>query len=257
MPPATSGDEQKAMLDSLLKAWSDTSPMVTTATGAYAGHALTVTFQNITPGSAEHQAWLDKLTILERFNGQTFRDVPTGTGAVSLNFVTQQMSLLDQSYAALKDSVYQGLVLQTRLRAVFDALTVELDASGLVFDFASSEQLLGERVSANARSGIQDMLDFHRGIKPMIEGQSGGYLKFVTDTLHAQGDLSAFSDLLAEHKILIGAGGAAVSLSGGTGEISFWAVSWAIPLLEIVGRMCWKGGRRHLLFMDHPLFDFR
>ena len=67
---------QRQQLDGLLAAWSDTSAMATTATGAYAGHTLHISLQGVSADSAEHQAWLTKLTILERFNGQTFRPVP-------------------------------------------------------------------------------------------------------------------------------------------------------------------------------------
>jgi hypothetical protein len=74
--------QQTALLDRFLGAWSGTSAMATTATGAYDGHPLTIGFQGITAGTAAHQAWLDKLTVLERFTGQTFRPVSDGTGAV-------------------------------------------------------------------------------------------------------------------------------------------------------------------------------
>ena len=49
---------QQALLDPLLKAWSNTSAMPTTFTGAYAGHSLTV---NGLPaaGTPERQAWED------------------------------------------------------------------------------------------------------------------------------------------------------------------------------------------------------
>lgn len=53
---------QVSELDALISAWSNTSTMATTATGAYAGHPLTVNFAGITQGTPEHQAWLDKLT---------------------------------------------------------------------------------------------------------------------------------------------------------------------------------------------------
>ena len=75
---ATSKSAQMALLDPLLKAWSDTSTMAATFTGAYAGHALTVDMQGVwspdnvsNPGTPAYQAWADKLTIMEHFNGRT------------------------------------------------------------------------------------------------------------------------------------------------------------------------------------------
>lgn len=82
---ATTNAAQRNQLDALIRAWSDTSTMLTTATGAYAGHPLTVTFGAITNGTPEHQAWLDKLSIVERFNGRTYRVVPAGSEAVTMS----------------------------------------------------------------------------------------------------------------------------------------------------------------------------
>jgi hypothetical protein len=73
---AATRTDQRNLLDTLIKDWSDTSTMAATATGAYAGHPLTVTFQGVTNGTPEYQAWLDKLSIMERFNGRTFNGVP-------------------------------------------------------------------------------------------------------------------------------------------------------------------------------------
>jgi len=74
---ATTRTGHRNLPDSLIKAWPDTSTMATTATGTYTGHPLTVSFQGITNGTPEYHAWLDQLTILERFNGRTFRQVPS------------------------------------------------------------------------------------------------------------------------------------------------------------------------------------
>ena len=134
---AATRDTQQAQLDSLIEAWSDTSTMATTATGAYAGHDLTLSFAGITNDSVEYLAWLDKLTVLERFNGRTFQTVPDGTGPVTLNFSTGQMDLLDQSYEALRDSVYGALVMQTRFKPLIETIDLVLTgaANEGVFEF--------------------------------------------------------------------------------------------------------------------------
>ena len=112
---ASNREAQVAQIVALLKAWSDTSTMATTATGAYAGHTLTIGFQDVASGSPEYQAWLDKLTALERFNGRTFRPVPEGDVPVNLNFSIGQMVLLDRSYAVLKSWLYGALLMQAHL----------------------------------------------------------------------------------------------------------------------------------------------
>ncbi|OAI26389.1 hypothetical protein [Methylomonas koyamae] len=43
---------QQALLDTVLKAWSDTSTMAGTFTSAYAGHSLSVNIRNVAAGSA-------------------------------------------------------------------------------------------------------------------------------------------------------------------------------------------------------------
>ncbi|MEQ1592734.1 MAG: calcium-binding protein [Thiobacillaceae bacterium] len=153
---------QQTQLDTLLKTWSDTSTLATTATGAYAGHALTVNFAGVTNGSAAHQAWLDKLTVLERFNGRTFQTVPTGTAPVTLNFSAGQMSLLDQSYAALQDSVYGALVLQTRFKPLIESVDLVLTAGGIELDFSGVELGLQARIDANPAEGLKDLIEFNR-----------------------------------------------------------------------------------------------
>jgi len=50
-----------------------------------------------------------------------------------------QTPLLDQSYAQLKESVYGGLVLQTRLKAYMDEISLSIDAGGVTVDFAAME----------------------------------------------------------------------------------------------------------------------
>ncbi len=72
--------DQRNLLDTLIRAWSDTSPMLTSATGAYQGHPLTINFESIAAGTPEYNAWLDKLSIMERFNGRTFNVVAAGSG---------------------------------------------------------------------------------------------------------------------------------------------------------------------------------
>ncbi len=75
---ATTRSAQMALMDGILKEWSNTSTMATTFTGAYTGHALTVNIQGAS--GAAYTAWAEKLSLLERFNGRTFNAVPAGTG---------------------------------------------------------------------------------------------------------------------------------------------------------------------------------
>ena len=113
------------------------------------------------------------LGVLERFNGVTFVTVgndhittsqgqnrpvissaitpgdPAGgngtiieTGATKylpITLAAPQITLLEQSYAQLKESVYDGLVMQTRLKPYLDAVTLSIDESGVRLDYSGKE----------------------------------------------------------------------------------------------------------------------
>lgn len=89
-----------------------------------------------------------RLAILERFNGSRFvtvgeSGIVTGTGQslakqsaagggyVFMQLNTGNQGLLEQSYGALKESVYGGLVLQTRLKGYLDAISLTVDEGGM------------------------------------------------------------------------------------------------------------------------------
>ena len=160
---ATTRADQLALLDGVVKAWSDTSLMLTTATGAYTGHSLTLSLEGVAQGSPQYHAWLEKLTILEHFNGRTFRVVPTGTAPVTVTFFGGTLSLLDQSYAALKSSIYDGLLLQTRLKPYLDAIALATDAQGnIILDFTGTTDTFTTRYSQAPGEAVRDLLDLQR-----------------------------------------------------------------------------------------------
>ena len=129
---ATTRAGQLAQLDTLLQGWSDTSSMLTTATGAYGTRPLTILFEGVAEGSPAYAAWLEKLSVLERFNGQTFRPVPADPAApVRVDLLREQQQLLDRAYATLRESVYQSFFLQTRGRDYVDAATTGLTSTAV------------------------------------------------------------------------------------------------------------------------------
>jgi Ca2+-binding RTX toxin-like protein len=213
---ATTRETQQAQLDSLIKAWSDTSTMATTVTGAYAGHTLTVTFQDVTSGSPEYEAWLDKLTVLEHFNGRTFRQVATGSDPVTVSFSHAQMDLLDQAYSALKDSVYNDIILQTRLKPVIDQMSLTLDASGAHLDLGGVETALNARVTANAHDGLTDVLDFVRATQEQLPPQGWDAYGYLATVLRSLPDLTVVQDVLNAFHVQID-GTAGTTLNGVAG----------------------------------------
>ncbi|MCL1481105.1 MULTISPECIES: hypothetical protein [unclassified Marinobacter] len=112
---ATTRDEQLALLDGLLTEWSQTSELAVIADGAYDGLPTNISVSGFAEGSAGYDEWINKLQILERFNGRTFVSPADGATEVNLNFFAARRNFLDQSYESLRQSVYDGLLLQTRL----------------------------------------------------------------------------------------------------------------------------------------------
>lgn len=207
---AGSRDTQRSLLDQIVKAWSDTSSMPTTCTGAFSGHTLTLTWNGVAAGAAT-QTWDDKLTILEHFSGRTFREVPTGTDAVSVTINVAAQNLLQQSYDALKESVYRGLALQTRLQPYIDDIGLLATDNGFRFDFTQLNADFDAKIAADPAGGIADLSDFLVSTKEMLAGSGWDGMTLLTDKLNA---VSPSSDVL---KTLAGGG---LLVSGQTGWIS-------------------------------------
>lgn len=93
--------------------------------------------------------WEKKIHILEAFNGRYFFKLPNEAGAqnsggaglsasgggggsdgiaaapqLTIMFTQQQIDLLNQSYDALKESIYSSLVMQTRFKPLFDKINL-------------------------------------------------------------------------------------------------------------------------------------
>jgi len=138
---------------------------------------------------AEVQRIGQMLDTLETFNGQTFYTfngstmssgstgsinlATAGSGmlngvlvmgdfpvAVSIN--ANQFALLQQSYDALKQSVYDGLVMQTRLKGYVDSIELVIDENGLHFDFSGVDAALATLAQTDPGRAVIDCLDLMR-----------------------------------------------------------------------------------------------
>ncbi|MFC5771594.1 calcium-binding protein, partial [Thauera sinica] len=145
--------------------------------------------------------WSNKIHILEAFNGEYFFDLPTQNGELrpgavglsngqsggavillgwperilNVSYTQGQLDLLQQSYDALKQSVYEGLLSQTRLKPYLDAVQLTIDDSGLKFDFAAMETLLDQAYATDPRSAMFDVLELrkHQGDALLAMGWDG------------------------------------------------------------------------------------
>jgi len=137
------------------------------------------------------QANISKMIqILEKFNGETFLqingnvfqgfgDTILTTDSVSFNVLIggnslttssstslifaqlspYQLKYLEQSYDSLKASVYDSLVLQTRLKPYIDSIELTIDENGLGLDISGVIQMLNSRAEADVKNAILDWDD--------------------------------------------------------------------------------------------------
>jgi hypothetical protein len=124
------------------------------------------------------------IDVLETFNGSTFVSVQDlgvvrGNGQVVntrtetdpalglvsthlyLQLADQQATLLEQSYDALKQSLYDGLVLQTRLKPYLDAVSLNIDATGIHADFSALDSRLAAEYLADKPQRLRRSVRTH------------------------------------------------------------------------------------------------
>lgn len=196
---APTRDAQQALLDDLVKSWGATSTLAVTGQGAYGGRPVTVVFAGIASGTPEYAAWMHKLNTLERFNGRAyFTNLPAGSGPVTLTVFAQSMALLDQAYAALKDSVYDSLILQTRLAGMTNGIDLVLDSNGLRLDMSGAEQEMLNRVNANPVNGVTDALEFIEYTRTTFDLATWDVYGFMGNLLRTVSNLSTVQSLLNE-----------------------------------------------------------
>lgn len=214
---ADTRDAQEALLDDLVQSWGETSTLAVTGQGAYDGRQVTVVFSGVQSGTPEYDAWMHKLNTLERFNGHAFfTNLPAGSGPVAMGVSPQSMALLDQAYAALKDSVYDSLILQTRLEGIVNGIDLVLENDTLRLDLTGAEQEMMNRVSANAVNGMTDALEFIDVTRTTFDLATWDVYGFMGELLRTVPDISSVRSLLNEfgwYNLVLG-GGTASTLNG-------------------------------------------
>jgi Ca2+-binding RTX toxin-like protein len=167
---------------------------------------------------AEGGAWLHRKNVLETFNGTRFFQFDqtvgkggsgsgtggsgggTSTGGIATvawryAIAADQRAAMDSAYAALRESVYSALVLQTRLRPYLDSIELVIDEAGVSFDTQALAALLGTVKQSDERGAMLDLVDLTRYAFPTLDSVGFDAL----GTLRAWRDaLPAGSPLLAE-----------------------------------------------------------
>ncbi|MDB5802437.1 MAG: Hemolysin-type calcium-binding region, partial [Rhodocyclales bacterium] len=141
--------------------------------------------------------WAGKIHILEAFNGRYFFELPSeapstgiilsaveglnqapdlplydagGFKTMLISYSQQQLDLLQQSYDALRQSIYDNLLLQTRLKPLIDKVGLTVGDDGISFDFSAVETDLRARVATDPVAGIADIADFKAVTRDLFVG---------------------------------------------------------------------------------------
>jgi len=175
--------------------------------------------------------WSRKLHVLEAFNGQYFFNLPTqksqtsganwglaisagssgssGGAALAMatlptlrvNFSQTQLDLLDQAYTSLKESVYAGLVLQTRLKPYLDRIELVIDDSGLRLDATPLNQMLANKKALDPENYLADLLDLDKFASRSLSGINWIGLADFDSLVETLPQTPAITALLNEFKV--------------------------------------------------------
>lgn len=176
-----SRDEMMANIDEILSLWASTSEMETTAIGV---HGRTESTDIHVSGSGAAQDLTNIVSILEIFNGSLFFTV-NGDGSLSdsvnnfqatavmdtngnvshlfnITLDEQPTSLLLESYEQLRESVYAGLVLRTRLSHYYESATLAIEDGIVSLDVSGIEAQLQVLKQTDALQAYQDLIELVR-----------------------------------------------------------------------------------------------
>ena len=196
--------------------------------------------QNLQQLQAQQQAITKLIGTLEHFNGTTFVTVTadavrTGAGQsfavgsshggttssggilaggllrVYVTLSAAQLTLLNNSFNSLKDSVYGGLITQTRLAPYFDAIGLVVTADGIALDLSDLDALLDSMKQTDAVNALYDMIELNRyGGSQLYALGWDGAARLRAWTEQASGDAGQQA-VLAEMDVRLGSGSLAGS----------------------------------------------
>jgi hypothetical protein len=206
---ASTRDAQLALLQPLIDKWADTSSMqdalirfgVTGPTEGGPGGALY--------GFAMSNPTLyEQVSALERFNGDViFEQLVVQRSSSYWNQETQQMQtvvywllemsaqqreLLESAWESLQDSVYGGLVVQTRLWPYLDGISLVVEEDRVSFDTTELNNRLDNAHAANQRDGLIDLIELNRFAQTTLQAtgfEAIGKLQGWVDALESDSPL--------------------------------------------------------------------
>ncbi|MFC4314217.1 calcium-binding protein, partial [Steroidobacter flavus] len=211
----------------------------------------------VTEGEIAHyDAWVAKLqrvrflfTVLEAFNGRYFFTMPSdegegarsgssmvtlsssngsggggGGGTLSLPVIRivlseAQIDALEASYDMLFESVYDALVIETRLRPMLDdvLMTIDPEQGNVTYDFAPLNAELQNRIAADVINGVTDMVELTQLMHGSLLNNGWDGLAMVEQTLRTLPVTAQLQALYDELGVKFDAGTGA-TLNGAAGH---------------------------------------
>ena len=163
----TTRDAQMAMIDDILRLWAQTN-QTSTMGPRDDPHRRFFLAGDVTTSSMLQTA----LPVLEVFNGQSVAEAGLQAPSISVGsdgrsistyaLIGTQASLMLESYALLRESVYASLALQTRLAPYLDSIGLVIDATGIHFDMTGFDSRLDDQKDASPRDAMWDLVDLNR-----------------------------------------------------------------------------------------------
>ncbi|RSZ31622.1 calcium-binding protein, partial [Variovorax beijingensis] len=183
---ATTREAQMALIDNLITTWAKSSDFWSSIEDNLGGKD-NISLGITVPAGMTIDQFRNLIGVLEAFNGERFYEKPSTTqaaqavagftsststttsGGVTLvrpayliNPPAAQLALLQQSYENLKESIYGGLVLQTRLKPYLDAIDLTIDESGVGFDLTALTAKLDALKVSDERAALIDLVELNR-----------------------------------------------------------------------------------------------
>lgn len=203
IPPGASAlDAYNARYAGLLGAYSGIN------NGSPSGLSLTNDIQAKFDNIRSQQDSIERLLkTLEAFNGRDFAPIASNSGSTTLlafgtsapaggsgsgfgldidtpvmyNMEQARLNLLTQSYNSLVSSVYDSLILQTRLKPYLDSISLTVTDGGIGLDFSALDSLLISQHTGNANIAVGDLLELRRLMGDKLEAAGWDDLALLAD----------------------------------------------------------------------------
>ncbi|PJK10847.1 hypothetical protein CO614_08665 [Lysobacteraceae bacterium NML120232] len=188
LAPGISRHEMLAQVDAILMRWANTSHMQDTETWLRETQGLNGSFR-VVSGGTDRTDLTEMLSVLERFNGgRFFADRGDGylwAGNRAFSPVVKQVngeiirsfdislppgsvSLLQQSYATLKNAVYGRLIRDARLADYINDFEISFGSDGLQIDASKVLLRLQNRYATEPGKALEDAADLLRHASGMM-----------------------------------------------------------------------------------------